>query len=326
MLTPFSRRIFCLFLITCTLFLPLCSGLAASKPEAVLDPIFQVDGDFPFDSSTPLFEIFFIETKRSDAFLLRCNGQTMLVDGGSRADQPLLARFLMAENGSWELGSMLNTHEDNDHLDAQVVLLERGAVARNFLAPIAPDPKLRGYKKLLTLLENAKIPYVQVPHGSLLQLGGGKPGDGATLLHGGLTAWQEGTALFRAYCSTLNKWDTNRRSLVLHITFGERTVLLTGDLTGKGQRDLLSFENTPLEADVYKTPHHGITPTVPVFMDAVNPKLAIITNERKRTGSQSAQLEGRGIPTYYTSNGTIYMATDGKTWYLRQAPLDLSTP
>lgn len=307
------RRALCLALILCCSLLPLAVAVAAQA----LDPMFRVGGAFPFAPDTPILEIFYLGTRRSDGIFLRCNGSTLLVDGGARRDFPLLEQFLLAETGSLHVGALLNTHEDNDHLDAQIEFLKKGGASGAFLSPSPPNPKTRGYDKLLPLLEKAGVPYARVSHGELWQLGGGEPGDGAYPVQS-LSHWQGRGALLRAYCSRLDVWDINRSSLVLHVTFGKRTALLMADATGETQWDFLALGDVELRADVLKAAHHGISATVTPFLDAVDPKLGIITNTRQDAQAQTRQFNRREIPAYYTDEGTVYMATDGEIWYIRQ--------
>ena len=318
------RCFLCLVLVICTLFLPLLShAVQTADPPSKFDALFHTGESSPFAPDTPLLELFYLETKRSDAIFLRCNGRTLLVDGGNKRDFRLLERFLLAENGSLRVDTILNTHEDNDHLDGLIALLQNGGTANEFLSPSPANPKTRRYDKLLPALKKAEIPYTQVFHGETWQLGGGHPESGATLLPGGLETAMPGTALIRMYCSRINIWDLNRSSLVLHITFGKRTALLMADATGKTQWDFLNMGNLELKAEVYKAPHHGVSGSVEAFLTAVEPKLTVITNDRKGSGFQTRQMQRMAIPTFYTNEGTVYLATDGETWYYRQMQLPL---
>lgn len=62
--------------------------------------------------------------------------------------------------------------------------------------------------------------------------------------------------------------DSNNSSLVLRVTVGPTTVLLTGDVEPEAQRDLLR-RGVDLRATVLKVPHHGSAHQEPAFLDAV---------------------------------------------------------
>ncbi len=53
-------------------------------------------------------------------------------------------------------------------------------------------------------------------------------------------------------------------------------LLLTGDVEEDGQRALLRSK-IPLRADVLKVPHHGSRTTSPEFLDAVRPRVALVS-------------------------------------------------
>ncbi len=57
---------------------------------------------------------------------------------------------------------------------------------------------------------------------------------------------------------------------------GGGRLLLTGDVEEDGQRALLRSK-IPLRADVLKVPHHGSRTTSPEFLDAVRPRVALVS-------------------------------------------------
>ncbi len=82
-------------------------------------------------------------------------------------------------------------------------------------------------------------------------------------------------------------WSVNDRSLVLRVTVGGHTVLLTGDLEGRGLSALLDAEREgriTLQADVLIAPHHGqVIPDVTErFYAAVSPQVVIVSTRTPR--------------------------------------------
>jgi competence protein ComEC len=51
--------------------------------------------------------------------------------------------------------------------------------------------------------------------------------------------------------------DSNNNGLVLRLTYGRFSVLLTGDLQSEGEAALLAGEGLPLQSTVLKVAHHG---------------------------------------------------------------------
>jgi competence protein ComEC len=74
--------------------------------------------------------------------------------------------------------------------------------------------------------------------------------------------------------------DENDRSIVMRLTLGESSVLLTGDAGEMLERALLS-SGLPLEADVLKVAHHGSqSSTSAPFLEAVRPRFAILSSRQ----------------------------------------------
>jgi len=71
---------------------------------------------------------------------------------------------------------------------------------------------------------------------------------------------------------------TNNDSLALRISYGERSILLTGDMEKSMERRAL-MDGRPLRADILKVGHHGSnTSSTDPFLDAVAPMFAIISD------------------------------------------------
>ena len=70
----------------------------------------------------------------------------------------------------------------------------------------------------------------------------------------------------------------NNDSLALRITYGRRSILLTGDMEKPLERRALMDEE-PLRADILKVGHHGSnTSSIDPFLDAVSPMFAVISD------------------------------------------------
>ncbi|SHF43711.1 ComEC/Rec2 family competence protein [Streptoalloteichus hindustanus] len=97
----------------------------------------------------------------------------------------------------------------------------------------------------------------------------------------------------------------NDASLVLRASTPAGRVLLTGDVELAGQSALLS-NGSDLAAEVLKVPHHGSRSTLPVFLAAVRPRVALISvGAGNRYGHPS-----RLVVDALTSSGTRVLRTD----------------
>ena len=111
--------------------------------------------------------------------------------------------------------------------------------------------------------------------------------------------------------------STNNDSVVLRIQYGERTILLTGDIEEEAERALLASQQA-MHADVIKVAHHGSkTSSTEGFVVATKPQFAIISVGRNsRFGHPHKEVverwQSNGATVLTTgNNGTITITTDG---------------
>lgn len=99
--------------------------------------------------------------------------------------------------------------------------------------------------------------------------------------------------------------EINNGSLVLRATTRSGRMLLTGDVELAAQADLLD-SHVDLRADILKVPHHGSRYTVPEFLDAVRPRVALISvGAGNRYGHPSI-----GTINYLSREGARVLRTD----------------
>jgi competence protein ComEC len=111
--------------------------------------------------------------------------------------------------------------------------------------------------------------------------------------------------------------DANDYSIVVKVTFGNTSFLLTGDAEAVSETQMLS-KGLDLSATVLKVGHHGSeSSTGQSFLDKVNPKYAVISvGENNSYGHPTqetmSRLEAKNIPVYRTDeNGTVVATSNG---------------
>jgi competence protein ComEC len=107
--------------------------------------------------------------------------------------------------------------------------------------------------------------------------------------------------------------DPNNSSLVLRLTVGPTTVLLTGDVEPEAQRDLLS-RGVDLRADVLKVPHHGSDAQEQAFLEAVGAAVSLTSVGADNTyGHPSARTLAAAAPLAYRTDlhGDVALAHRG---------------
>jgi len=122
---------------------------------------------------------------------------------------------------------------------------------------------------------------------------------------------------------------TNNDSLVLRLTYGRHSFLLTGDAEKQVEAQLL---NTP-RTDVLKVGHHGSkTSSTPAFLDAVHPAFALISDGWENRFNHPhpktlAALAERHIAISRTDlTGLATAKTDGRYLTVFPAPLPVRLP
>ena len=246
-----------------------------------------------------LFRLTAIDTNRSDAMLLQCGGENMMIDGGSQQYYDRLEE-LFAEKGITEFKYLYNTHPDTDHIHGLSKMMNSGnyqvgafcsAVRENFTGS-------KHHVTTVKVLNKHNIPYMQIADGDVLTLGG------ATL-----------TVL---RCD--ENWGTNNRSAGCQVVFGDSKVLLLGDCGNQVLEFFLeNRDHALLECDIMKAVHHGINGIVKEFLDVAQPEFIFVPNvKQKLDANKQYFFNQKGA--WFNGDGTIIMETDGTDWYIWQLP------
>jgi competence protein ComEC len=247
-----------------------------------------------------------LDVGQGDAILVRTpDGKWLLVDGGP--DPTLLPAALGRRLAPWDrhLHLVALTHPDEDHL-AGLVRLPR----THRLGLVLDTRNPRDTPSGQAWAGNTAGLHVLYPErGTILDLGSGAR---LEVLHP--AGWLlEGT-----------RSDSNNNSLVLRLTYGRASFLLTGDLELEGELHLLAQEDLPLDSTVLKVSHHGArTATTLRFLEAVTPQLAVVSaGAGNRYGHPHpdvlARLEEAGALVWRTDGcGDVHIATDGERLWVR---------
>jgi competence protein ComEC len=109
--------------------------------------------------------------------------------------------------------------------------------------------------------------------------------------------------------------ELNDTSLIVRISYGDRSILFTGDAEDRALSELAA-EST-VDADVLKVPHHGSKTTGAWFFDAVHPSVAVISvGAGNQFGHPSPETLAALSPYQVLrtdEHGTITIATDGRS-------------
>lgn len=260
------------------------------------------------ESQPALLEIWFIRISVCDAFLVRCNGETMLIDGGNIGNGKALLEFLNRMDLT-HVNYLFNTHHHDDHLEMQQFLLMHGFEADEFLTPYARQYPVPAQLQMEALVDERKIPYHTVHDGDKMRLGGEK---------GALVEF------FRWDGST----NANFASMMCKITLKNRSIFFLADVISVAQVALAKDRpDIPWKSDILKLGHHGYSSQCKELLKLIDPEMCVMTNTRlggKNAYNQMARLK---IPLLLTTHGTIYLHTDGENdWRYTQDKSYLKKP
>ena len=253
-----------------------------------------------FKQNTGELTVAVLDVGQGDAIFIESpTGTQLLVDGGpprkvigklSKLMSPLDRR----------IDAIVITNPDQDHIGGFTDILKKYKVDQVFEPGTANDSTT--YKNLQLEIENKNIQNILAKSGMRLDIGGG------------------------AYIDILfpdrdvSDWSTNDGSIVARLTYGETSVMLTGDSTAKTEEFLLKgVSASVVDSDILKVGHHGSrTSTTEEFVKAVSPEYALISlgsdnkygHPHKDTLQTLAEL---GVKVFRTDlDGSIIMKSNGE--------------
>lgn len=246
----------------------------------------KVDGNLIVD---------FIDVGQGDSILIRQGDHAMLIDGGTSECKDDLLNFLKSENIQ-KFDYIVGTHPHEDHIGS----LDDVINAYDFDTILFPKvtTTTKTFENLVNAVKNKNKKFTTPVSGNEYTLGDAK---------------------FKILAPSSDSYQSlNNYSIVIKLTYGENTFMFTGDAETLSETEMLnSFDD--LTADVLKIGHHGsTTSTSKKFLNAVNPKYAVISVGKDNTYNHPTKttmnkLEELKILVYRTDEeGTIECVSNGK--------------
>lgn len=248
-------------------------------------------------SEKELFRLTVLDTERSDAMLLQCGGENMMIDGGSPMYYPRLEAWF-EEHDITEFKYLYNTHPDSDHITGLYKMVRSGKYTiGGFYSAVKQDYQGTDYQiYAMQALRRKNVPYVQIYDGDVLTLGNAE--------------------IRVVRCN--EPIGVNNRSAACQVIFGDSKVFLTGDCGNEALRYFLeNYDHSLFECDILKAQHHGINGIIDDFYNVAQPEFVFVPN-RLREVPEDKKKHFEDMGAWYSGEGAIIMETDGTDWYIWQ--------
>lgn len=198
-------------------------------------------------------EVHFIDVGQGDAILLRCDGEAALVDAGTPDCRESLLEYLQNQRLE-EPKYVFASHPHADHIGSMAAVIDAFG-CQTFIMPDMVS-YTRAFENMLDSVERC---------GAETQLG--KAGDTFELGQAQLEL------LWPAQGYEAD--DANNISLVIRVTYGPYSFLLTGDAETSVEKEFVS--NLPATT-VLKAGHHGSkTSSSQALLEAARPEYCVIS-------------------------------------------------
>lgn len=276
-------------------------SLFLTKNFIPIDKVFEESGlRNTQQASADKMYVSFIDVGQGNCTLLRCGGKAILVDSGEVGAAQTVINYIK-NLGIDELNCVLVTHPHTDHMGAMTKILYEFKID-DLIMPEIPEeiiPTNKTYEKFLTAVsDNA---------GNVIAA---KPGE----------TYSYGEMKLEIFAPLRDYDNLNDMSAVSRISYGDTSVMFTGDATTTVEKDLLK-KNINYSATVLNVGHHGSkTSSSEAWLRAVNPKYAVIccgvNNDYGHPHSLiTKRLEEFGIEYFETDLlGTIVFESDSKNF------------
>ena len=206
--------------------------------------------------------IFFIDVGQGDSTLIITPDiKTVLVDGGGSdsfdVGEKVLLPYLL-DRRILKVDYVLISHFDTDHCGGILTIMEKVKVKNIIISEQAEHSE--NYERFKKLMIHKKIRLIEVKKGDKIKIG----------------RYSEFKILFPT-SRLLSENPLNNNSIVAQFNYNNFKMLFTGDIEKLAEQQILKTEKAEIRADILKVAHHGSkTSSIPEFIKAVGPKIALI--------------------------------------------------
>jgi competence protein ComEC len=248
------------------------------------------------ETRADVIEVHFIDVGQGDSILIESNNASMLIDAGENNKGSTVVNYLKA-HGIEKLDYVIGTHPHSDHIGGLDTVIKAFPVDKVILPSVTHTTNT--FEDVLDAITDKNLKLTKAQAGDQYSLG---------------------LANFTIISPDSNTYeDLNNYSVVIRLTYGDTSFLLTGDAEKLSEKAMVK-SGYNLSADVLKLGHHGSSYSSGAdFLDDVNPSYAVISvgkdNQYGHPHVETIQtMMDRNIKLYRTDEqGTIVFTSDGNT-------------
>ena len=253
--------------------------------------------------------IIFPDVGQGDSILIIFpNQKTMLIDGGDR-DQSDTILSLLTEYNIEKIDSVVATHPHSDHIGGLLGIVQNVPICKIYDS--GQEHNTQTFDNYLDLIESKRIPFNLARENNEIDNIDSKVD---------IKILNPPEPLFTG---TGN--DINDNSIVLKLTYGNFSILLTGDIGEIPEERLVNNTNIK-DIDILKVAHHGSKySSTKEFLHSINPQIAVIlVGDNNRYGHPHLETleklnNHESIQHIFRTDidGTIILITDGNQYAMK---------
>ncbi len=253
-----------------------------------------------------LLDAHFIDVGQGDCTLFISDGKSMLIDSGEAENADTVIKTV-SEYGIESLDYVVATHAHSDHMGAMADIITEISVENIIISEPSEDSSLTAtYEKFMDAVESSNANVILAEPEYTFTLG-------------------------YANCTVLSPFNVdssneNNNSIVMLITAGETSILMTGDAEKSVEKEIAAAY-PDLDVDILKVGHHGSsTSSYADFIEQISPELGIIqcglNNKYGHPTEKTIEtLESAGVKYYRTDicgNISVHCTADGYTVEMKE--------
>ena len=302
-----SREFSRVLLVVAVVAIAGCAGASFGDPTAS-DP--APDDGSEVATADGSLEVHYINVGQSvSTLVVEPGGETMLVDTGHYNDDGEHVLEYLRSHDVERIDHLVTSHNDADHIGGNAAIIDYYETEADGVGAVY-DPGIAAstqtYGEYLDAVEEHDVTLYETREGDSIAFG------------------EAGVDVLGPPEPYLENEARNENSIVLKLTHGETSFMLSGDAEDDQEAYLVDAYGEELRSTVLKAGHHGSSSSSSgAFLDAVDPEVAVVSSayDSQYGHPHEAVLRrfaDRSVPTYWTAtHGDVVLVSDGTNVSIR---------